>query len=77
MAAGFVLIDVAPTKEHEVYDELLQMPEIKELYPLFGEFDLIARLETDNYNKLGQFVSDNIRTLEGVIHTKTLACVVF
>ena len=77
MAVGFVLISAAPTKEHEVYENLLRIKEITELYPLFGEFDLIAKLETDNYDMLGKIVVDRIRTIDGVIHTKTLTGVVF
>ena len=77
MTIGFVLISAAPTKEHEVYENLLQIPEIIELYPLFGEFDLIAKLETDNYDKLGKIVIDRIRTIDGVLNTKTLTGVIF
>lgn len=77
MTIGFVLISAAPTKEHEVHENLLQIPEIIELYPLFGEFDLIAKLETDNYDKLGKIVIDRIRTIDGVLNTKTLTGVIF
>jgi len=77
MEIGFVLINAAPSKEHKVYEKLLKVPEIIELYPLFGEFDLIAKLETDNYDKLGKIVLDRIRTIDGVIHTKTLTGVIF
>jgi DNA-binding Lrp family transcriptional regulator len=77
MTIGFVLISAAPTKEHEVYENLLQIPEIIELYPLFGEFDLITKLETDNYDELGKIVMDRIRTIDGVLNTKTLTGVVF
>jgi DNA-binding Lrp family transcriptional regulator len=77
MTIGFVLISAAPTKEHEVYENLLQIPEIIELYPLFGEFDLITKLETDNYDELGKIVMDRIRTIDGVLNTKTLTGVLF
>ncbi len=47
MAIGFVLISTAPAKEHEVYNELLKVKEIVELHPLFGEYDLIAKIEAE------------------------------
>ena len=72
MAVGFVLISTAPAREHEVYNELLKVKEITELHPLFGEYDLIAKIEADDFNVLGQVVVDYVRTISGVIDTKTL-----
>ena len=77
MAIGFVLISTAPAKEHEVYNELLKVKEIVELHPLFGEYDLIAKIEADDFNVLGQVVVDKIRSIPGVIDTKTLTGIKF
>lgn len=77
MAIGFVLISTAPAKEHEVYNQLLKVKQIVELHPLFGEYDLIAKIETEDFNKLGQIVVDKIRTIKGVIDTKTLTGIKF
>ncbi len=77
MAIGFVLISTAPAKEHEVYNALLKIKEIVELHPLFGEYDLIAKIEASDFNILGQIVVDKIRTIHGVIDTKTLTGIKF
>ncbi len=77
MAIGFVLISNAPAKEHEVYNALSDIAAIKELHPLFGEYDLIAKIEADDFNVLGQIVVDKIRTIQGVIDTKTLTGIQF
>lgn len=73
MAIGFVLISVEPTKEKPVYNQLLKVDEIVELYPLFGEYDLIAKIEAPKYDEIGEIVVSKIRTIEGVRATKTLA----
>lgn len=72
MAIGFVLISAAPAREHEVYNKLSKVPQIIELHPLFGEYDLIAKIEADDFESLGDIVVNKIRTIEGVIDTKTL-----
>lgn len=72
LAVGFILISTVPGKEHQVYNELLKIKEIVELHPLFGEFDLIAKIETRDFTELGQIVIDKIRTIEGILDTKTL-----
>jgi len=72
MPIGFILIKAAPALEHEVYNTLLKVPLIIELQPLFGEYDLIAKIEAENFEKLGEIVIDKIRSVKGVIDTKTL-----
>ena len=72
MAIGFVLISAAPAYEHEVYNKLSKVPQIIELHPLFGEYDLIAKIEAEDFERLGDIVVNKIRSIEGVIDTKTL-----
>ncbi len=77
MAVGFVLISTAPGKEHDVYNILQNMKEIVEIHPLFGEYDIIAKIETKDYNELGKIVVNKIRVIDGVIDTKTLTGIKF
>ncbi|HYY47420.1 MAG TPA: Lrp/AsnC ligand binding domain-containing protein [Thermoplasmata archaeon] len=50
---------------------------IVELYPLFGEYDLIAKVEAESYDAIGSIVVSKIRSIEGVKATRTLARVAF
>jgi len=70
---GFVLIDIEPKREKEVYQKLLKIEQIVELYPLFGEYDLIAKVEADSFDAIGEIVLSKVRAIEGVKATKTLA----
>jgi len=72
MSIGFILIKAAPALEHEVYNKLLKVQQTIELYPLFGEYDLIAKIEAEDFNKLGEIVIDKIRPIKGILDTKTL-----
>lgn len=71
MVVGFVLINTAPTHEHE-YNNLYKDPKIVELHPLFGEYDFIVKIEEDGFEKLGDIVLNKIRSMKGAIDTKTL-----
>jgi len=75
MAIGFVLIHVA--HEHEVYNKLSKIPQIVELHPLFGEYDLIAKIEADDFEQLGTIIVNKIRSITGVLDTKTLTGLTF
>jgi DNA-binding Lrp family transcriptional regulator len=55
----------------------MKLKEIVELYPLFGEYDLIAKVEGESFDAIGAVVVSQIRTIEGVKATKTLARVAF
>lgn len=72
MAIGFVLVTVAPASEHEVYEKLHKIDEITELYPLFGQYDFIARIEAATPTEIGGIVVNKMRALDGVADTKTL-----
>ena len=77
MAVGYVLITTRPSKEVFVYDELKKCNEIAEVHPLFGEYDIIAKIDTPGSNQVGNIVSDKIRQIEGIKDTKTLLGITF
>ncbi len=66
------MISTAPAKEHQVYNELLKIKEIVELHPLFGEYDLIAKIDAKDLDELGKIVVEQVRSIDGVADTKTL-----
>ena len=72
MATGFVLISVSPMKEREVFDRISSIDEVKEIYPLFGEYDILAKIEANDFDEVGSVVIKKIRAIHGVIDTKTL-----
>ncbi len=73
MATGFVLISVEPGAEREVFKEVIKIEEVADVHLLFGEYDLIVRVEADDYDLIGEIVVNKIRKVPGVVSTKTLA----
>ncbi len=72
MVNGFVLIRVGAGKERAVYDSLSQMNEVKGIQMVFGHYDVIVRLESNDLNELSEIVLERIRNIEGVSTTTTL-----
>jgi len=72
MPIGFVLIKTAYEHEHKVYNKLLKNPVIIEVCPLFGEYDLIVKIEAEDFEKIGEIVIDKIKSIKGVVDTRTL-----
>ena len=77
MAVGFVLITTESQKELTVYEKINAIPEVKELHPLFGEYDMIAKVETQEFDDLAKIVIQKIRNVPGVNETKTLGAISF
>jgi DNA-binding Lrp family transcriptional regulator len=63
---------VSPLHEYEVFNKISKLPEVIEVHPLFGEYDLIAKIEAEDYESIGQIIIDKIKTIEGITDTKTL-----
>ena len=72
METGFVLINVRASYEKEVYKKLKKLKEVKELYPLFGEYDYILKIHIENFDLMGKYIVNRIRTIEGISTTKCL-----
>jgi len=72
MVIGFVLMHVSPLHEYEVFNKLSKIPDVIEVHPLFGEYDLIAKIEAEDYERIGEIVIQKIKTIEGITDTKTL-----
>ena len=73
MAIGFALLSISPLHEKEVYETLKsQIVEITEVHPLFGEYDILVKIECSDIDTVGEVVIKKIRSLKGVMDTKTL-----
>ena len=77
MATGFVLINVEPGSEIEVHEEASKMDFVSEVNVLFGDHDLIVKVEADSVGDIARMVVESIRSISGVTATKTLACAEF
>ncbi len=72
MSIAFVLISIIPGKEHEVYNKISQLKYITEVHPLLGQYDMIAKLDIGDISEVGKLVINDIRSISGVLDTKTL-----
>ena len=72
MAIGFALLSISPLHEKAVFDTLSKIPEVSEVHPLFGEYDLLLKIECSDIDSIGDIVINKIRSIKGVVDTKTL-----
>jgi DNA-binding Lrp family transcriptional regulator len=69
---GFVIMHVSPLHESEVFNTLSKLHEVIEIHPLLGEYDLITKIEAEDYEGIGEIIIHKIKTIDGITDTKTL-----
>ena len=72
MAIGFVLITTLPGEEDKVRTALDNIDLVANSWMLFGEYDIIARVQADEEFALTRCIVEDIRSLSGIADTKTL-----
>jgi DNA-binding Lrp family transcriptional regulator len=71
MVVGVTLVNVVPGQERRVFDKLSEIPGIRELHHVFGEYDFLVIIEVDGLPLLSKTV-DVIRDVQGVTITHTV-----
>ena len=72
MQTAYVLINCELGKEEEILDSLRHMESVKEVHETFGAYDIIAKIENSDRDKLRETITWNIRKLQHVRSTLTL-----
>ena len=73
MAVGYVLLNVVPGVEHDVYLQLKDLDVVADVTVLFGDYDLIVKLVADDLSSIAATVVESIRQIPGILDSKTLA----
>lgn len=72
MAIGFVLITTVPGDEESVRTALDSIEHVTDRWMLFGEFDILARVQANDEFTLTRCIVEEIRSLTGIQDTKTM-----
>jgi len=75
MATAFILINAETGEENIVLEKLKVVPEVKEVYMVYGVYDIIARVETGTMQELKDILSLKIRRLDKVSSTLTMVVI--
>jgi len=71
VAKAFVLIETAVGKNKEVVAALKQLKGVKSVDAVTGPYDVIAIIEKENLNEIGDLVTSKIHPISGISRTVT------
>ena len=72
MAVGVVLITTEPGKEISVREKVAEIDCVKGIWVVFGSFDCFVKVEADEESDLTEAIVQGIRSVPGIIDTRTL-----
>lgn len=71
METAFVFINVLPGKEKEILQRLRRIKQVTESYELYGDYDIVIKVETEEKEKLQAIMQQQIRCIKGIANTST------
>ncbi len=72
---AWILISCEPGRERDVYLQLLDMPVVSEVSIVYGELDLVARIDFESEKQMSKTLIEDMRHVEGIRKTETLIAV--
>jgi len=75
MAIAYVLISCDLGFDVEIIEEIKQLEDVKEVHGIFGAYDIIVKLESDDVENLKDKITWKIRKLNRVRSTLTLMAI--
>ena len=75
LAKAFVLIETAVGKTKEVVATLKQIKGISSVDTVTGPYDIIAVIEAEDLNEIGDLITSKIHAIDGISRTVTCLAV--
>jgi len=73
-AKAFVLIETAVGKSRAVLDLICRLPGVKSVDTVTGPYDIIAVVEADELDDIGELITGKIHPVAGI--NRTVTCLV-
>ena len=75
MPKAVILINTEMGADEEIFEKLKKLPEVRAVYMVYGLYDIVAIIESDDMSKLRDIVYKNLRSSPRVRSTLTMIVV--
>jgi DNA-binding Lrp family transcriptional regulator len=72
MPKAFVLMNAELGSEDSIVSELRRLEGVKEVFQVYGVYDIVAQVESDTMEKVKETITWKLRKLNGVKSTLTM-----
>lgn len=72
MITGYVLLRIKPGMDRNVLQHVKTLAQVKVVETVYGEYDMLIKIEVETMKALDSFIFDTVRTIKGVEASTTL-----
>jgi len=72
MVTAYCLVRVKSDQIAEAYGKIRALTDVKEVVSVYGEYDLVVKVEAEDFRALDKFVYDSLREIPEVETTTTM-----
>lgn len=69
---AYTLVRTNHHEVHKLVNEIRKLQFVKEIAPVYGEYDMIVKTETRSIRELTLFIYNRLRAIPGLKATKTM-----
>ncbi len=69
---AYIMMNIKSGSEDEVCEQLTTYQEVEEVAVIYGEYDAIIKVKTDNMKTLDNFITETLRALPNIFLTATM-----
>jgi DNA-binding Lrp family transcriptional regulator len=69
---AYIMLNAKTGKEDEICKELVKFDEVEEVATVYGEYDAIIRVATEDMNHLDRFILQKLRGISNIALTATM-----
>lgn len=72
MITAYVLLRIKPGMDRNVLNNVKKLAQVKAVETVYGEYDMLLKVEIETLETLDSFIFDTVRTIIGVEGSTTL-----
>lgn len=72
MVTAYILVTSKSGEEKNVLESLRKLEGVKEAKIVYGEYDIVAKIQVDDVGKLNDFLLERVRPIRSIEKTSTL-----
>jgi len=69
---AYVLLRVKPGQDRSVFRKVKKLKRVTEMDTVYGEYDLLIKVQVETMEDLDSFIFDTVRAIKGVERSTTL-----
>lgn len=72
MPVAIVLTEIKKGRITETAKKMGELDEVTEVYSVAGEYDVVAKIQVEEYERFSEVIPEKLQEIEGIKKTRTL-----